>query len=81
MAPACEMGKLSGHMQASHAPLKCRHCGEAIGSYEPTVVREGETTRETSRASDPSLSSDSAEVYHRACYATRGEQPSIAEGP
>lgn len=51
--------------------MRCNHCEEVIGVYEPlVVVVEGEP-RESSRAAEPGLPVDSAEHYHRACYLER----------
>ena len=65
--------KLVRHVPAKHVPLTCRHCGEIIGSYEPTIVREDGAARETSRASEPDLWSPTREIYHRVCYAAHVE--------
>ncbi len=50
--------------------LRCEHCGDVIGVYEPIVVRAGELVRETSRAAEPGLPLAHAEHYHRECYAS-----------
>jgi hypothetical protein len=53
--------------------LRCRHCGEVIGVYEP-LVRVGEDrAAESSRALDPLLSDLDVELYHRACFERLGE--------
>jgi hypothetical protein len=53
---------------AVSALLKCRHCGDVIGAYEPLVLITPESVRESSRAAEPNLSGESGERYHRACY-------------
>jgi hypothetical protein len=55
-------------VQIPDAPLRCRDCGEIIGSYEPLIVREDYTVRETSRVAEPGLATASGEYYHRACH-------------
>jgi hypothetical protein len=56
--------------------LRCPHCGDAIGVYEPLVVLAGERARETSMAAEPELYKLPApprETYHRSCWvAARG---------
>ena len=51
--------------------LRCVHCDEAIGVYEPLIVVVAGEARETSRAAEPDLLLESAEHYHRACYLER----------
>lgn len=51
--------------------MRCNHCEEVIGVYEPLVVIVEGEARETSRAAEPNLPLDSAEHYHRACYLDR----------
>ena len=48
--------------------LRCRHCGEVIGVYEPLVRLAEGRAYESSRAVDPSCSDCDAEHYHRACF-------------
>lgn len=59
--------------------LRCRHCGEVIGVYEPLVSVKDDRVVETSRAVDPNLSDREAEHYHRACFDPRGAEPSAAD--
>ncbi len=48
--------------------LRCHHCGDVIGVYEPLITLVGGRTHETSRARETDgLSGD---CYHRACFAT-----------
>ena len=49
--------------------LRCEHCGDVIGIYEPLIVLTDREARETSRAADPDLHTSHGEHYHRACYA------------
>ena len=61
------MGRgLDGRFEA----VRCEHCGDVIGVYEPLVVRSGENVRETSRAAEPELPLPRSQYYHRACFAT-----------
>jgi hypothetical protein len=53
-------------------PLRCRHCGDVIGVYEPLMMIEDHEARETSCAAQPDLPPH-GEYYHRACYGTRAE--------
>jgi DNA-directed RNA polymerase subunit N (RpoN/RPB10) len=50
-------------------PVRCVHCGDVIGVYEPLVARVGDETRETSRAAEPDVALQGTELYHRACFA------------
>lgn len=53
--------------------VRCDHCADVIGVYEPMVaVFEGEA-RETSRAAEPAIGAQAAERYHRSCYLERFE--------
>ena len=57
--------------------LRCEHCGDVIGVYEPLIVRSGDDVRETSRAAEPELPLPRAQHYHRECFAAlkrHGEQ-------
>jgi hypothetical protein len=56
--------------------LRCEHCDDVIGVYEPMIVLEHGRTRDTSRAAEQvivsGLTSESSgltgECYHVACY-------------
>jgi len=48
--------------------LRCEHCGEVIGVYEPLVALIDGCARETSRALEPETASRRGDCYHRACY-------------
>jgi hypothetical protein len=58
--------------------VRCVHCGDVIGVYEPLVACIGEGARETSRAAEPDVALQGAELYHRECFAAlkrrRGEE-------
>lgn len=55
--------------------VRCAHCQEVIGVYEPLIVLDAGEPRETSRAAEPMLPLDGAEHYHRTCYLERFSQP------
>jgi hypothetical protein len=56
--------------------LKCDHCADVIGVYEPMVVVRNDEAHETSRAAEPAIDAEPGERYHRACYLERvGPQP------
>jgi len=49
--------------------VRCTHCGEVIGVYEPVIHVVGGRPEKTSRAAEPSLSTGSAgPIYHLLCY-------------
>jgi peptide subunit release factor RF-3 len=56
---------LGGRFEA----VRCAHCGDVIGVYEPIVVRTGEQVHESSRAAEPDVADHGAELYHRDCFA------------
>jgi hypothetical protein len=45
--------------------LKCEHCNDVSGVYEPLIVVVGEDVCETFRAAEPSVASGPGERYHR----------------
>lgn len=52
--------------------MRCDHCGDVIGSYEPLIVVIGAAARETSLTSEPTVHFDvRGERYHGACYLDR----------
>ena len=51
--------------------MKCDHCADVIGVYEPLILVCGDEVRETSRAADPKLHAQPGERYHRTCYLER----------
>ena len=48
--------------------LRCGHCGEVIGVYEPLIVIEGREARTTSRAAEPDSGADGSACFHADCY-------------
>ena len=49
-------------------PLRCSHCGDVIGVYEPLItVVEGQPHR-TSRLADPLLTAREAGCFHPRCF-------------
>lgn len=53
--------------------VRCAHCSDVIGVYEPLVRVLNGRTYETSRALQPVSCDQGAEHYHRACYERLGE--------
>jgi len=49
-------------------PLRCVHCGDVIGVYEPLIALAHGRARETSVAAEAVPADSQAECYHRACY-------------
>ena len=57
--------------------LRCDHCGDVIGVYEPMVRLVDGRAYESSRALEPACPTRRGEHYHRACYEVLSEdQPS-----
>jgi hypothetical protein len=52
--------------------LRCLHCAEVIGAYEPMVLTTPDGPQQTSLASEPGLYGSEAPCFHRACYAEAG---------
>jgi hypothetical protein len=48
--------------------VRCRHCCEVIGVYEPLIAVEGSEARKTSLAAEPHLRLSGGDRYHDACY-------------
>ncbi|MGA2319166.1 MAG: hypothetical protein ABSG95_00290 [Solirubrobacteraceae bacterium] len=55
--------------------LRCQHCDDVIGVYEPMIVLTAGGPRSTSRAAEPRIEGllaecyhDASECYHDACY-------------
>ena len=49
--------------------IRCRHCQDVIGIYEPLVLLTVEgSSRETSLAVEPDLGDMDELCYHRDCY-------------
>ncbi|MGD0455392.1 MAG: hypothetical protein ABSB69_17535 [Solirubrobacteraceae bacterium] len=53
-------------------PLRCRHCGDVIGVYEPLVALAEGRVCETSLAATADCVDPDAICYHRACYVLLG---------
>ncbi len=51
--------------------MRCDHCTDVIGVYEPVVIIVGDEARETSQAAEPTVDSLPGERYHRACCLER----------
>jgi hypothetical protein len=49
--------------------LRCHHCKDVIGAYEPMIALAAGAARETSRAAAREEGEPVEECYHRACYA------------
>lgn len=62
-------------------PVRCQHCGDVIGVYEPLVMLTDGHPRETSRALEPSLADDLTHgaCYHRSCYERLGPTQQVEE--
>jgi hypothetical protein len=58
--------------------VRCRHCEDVIGVYEPMIVLCDGRVRDTSRATEPNVGGDASEYYHRDCYVpAHGEDHSL----
>ena len=55
-------------VESGFVHLRCDHCGDVIGVYEPLILRVQGDSWETSRIVDPQLPLPGAEHYHRACF-------------
>jgi hypothetical protein len=49
--------------------LRCRHCQDVIGAYEPMVLDMPEGGYETSLAAEPWLGETEYPCFHHSCYA------------
>lgn len=57
-----------------HSRLRCRHCNDVIGVYEPMIVLKDGQAHETSRAVEQDTG-PIGECYHQECYAqVQGEE-------
>lgn len=61
--------------------VRCDHCAEAIGVYEPAVVVLEGKARETSRAAEPAIGSEPGEHYHRTCHLERTGSAAARRAP
>jgi hypothetical protein len=48
--------------------MRCSHCGDVIGVYEPLVAVAQGRARETSLAAETLPAANNGDCYHRACY-------------
>jgi hypothetical protein len=48
--------------------LRCAHCSDVIGAYEPLVVLLDGMARDTSKIAETDDGGPLGECYHRACY-------------
>lgn len=48
--------------------MRCAHCGDVIGVYEPLVVVRENEVRMTSAAAEPHIAEYPGERFHRACH-------------
>jgi len=62
----------------SGAELRCAHCCEPIGVYEPLVVYDGLDAVRTSRAADDFAGTGGHACFHADCFQVREETD---EGP
>lgn len=50
-------------------PMRCGHCGDVIGVYEPLVLLADGEPRTTSAAAEPQIGDAPGLLFHRACFA------------
>lgn len=60
--------------------VRCHHCDDVLGVYEPVVVVLDGQVRETSRAAEPSLPLETAALYHPACYHEHASAAGTSQG-
>jgi hypothetical protein len=48
--------------------VRCRHCHDVIGAYEPMVLETHRGRSDTSLAADPGLYETDLPCFHRTCY-------------
>jgi hypothetical protein len=53
--------------QPSPDAVRCMHCGDVIGVYEPLIVYQGSEPVLTSLAAHPALN-DTGAHYHHSCF-------------
>lgn len=49
-------------------PLRCAHCGDVIGVYEPLIALADGRARETSLAAEAASADYNTDCFHRTCY-------------
>jgi hypothetical protein len=60
-------------------PLRCVHCGDVIGVYEPLIALAEGRAHETSLAAEASSAHHGTDCYHRACYDAHRHTPPLDE--
>ena len=50
------------------ARMRCRHCHDVIGAYEPLVLETHQGASVTSLAAEPWLYETDRPCFHHACY-------------
>jgi hypothetical protein len=58
--------------------LRCQHCGDLIGVYEPLIMLSDGRAEETSRLAHPNPIGAGEQCFHRGCFQERGE-PATAQ--
>ncbi len=58
--------------------LRCAHCGDVIGIYEPLVAIDDGGVRETSCAAEADLTPLDGTHLHRTCYPSWRDAPADA---
>jgi hypothetical protein len=58
-------------------PMRCLHCGDIIGVYEPLVALSEGRALETSLAAGTVSSERDASCYHRHCYVLRHDADAL----
>lgn len=53
--------------------LRCAHCGDVIGVYEPLIAIVDGCPREISRAAERELAEAASSCFHGACYPHSGQ--------
>jgi hypothetical protein len=68
-------------MTTGHTPmLRCDHCREIVGIYEPVAVLDGPEPRHTSVAAEPSLRTAPGARYHLGCLSAAGVEEPAGRG-
>ncbi len=57
------------------ATLRCHHCGDVLGAYEPIVALVGGRPHDARRAAIQDGELDAGECYHEACFANARPNP------
>jgi hypothetical protein len=56
------------HRKSIERKLRCAHCGDVIGTYEPMVALIDGHARDTSKAAEIGNEGRLGDCYHQACY-------------